>query len=75
MDGCYCCRNPLDTISRMIDAARRLDLGFSTLQLEQVDEERYLVRFVLNEADTPRARNFAARIALLFNLEPGAQHV
>ena len=75
MNGCYCCRDPLDTVSRMIDTARRLDLGFSALELEHVDEERYLVRFALNEADTPRARNFAARIALLFNLEPGAQHV
>ena len=75
MDGRYCCRDPLDTVSRMIDVARRLDLGFSALQLERVDEERYLVRFALNEADTLRARNFAARIALLFDLEPGVQHV
>ena len=68
MDGHYCCRDPLDTVTRMIDTARRLDLGFSALQLERIDDERHLVRFALNEADTLRARNFAARISLLFDL-------
>ena len=75
MDGHYCCRDPLDTVTRMIDTARRLDLGFSALQLERIDDERYLVRFALHEADTPRARNFAARISLLFDLEMETQHV
>ncbi len=75
MDGHFYCRDPLETVSRMIDTARRLDLGFAALQLERADEERYLVRFALNEAETQRARNFAARISLLFDLEMEAQHV
>lgn len=69
MDGNYYCRNPLDTISRMIDTARRLDLGFFALRVERVDEDRYLLHFALSETGTMRAKNFTARIALLSDLE------
>lgn len=70
METRFYCKDPLNTVTRVLDTARRLGLGLGGLTLAREDAERYAVQFVLYDPPDHLARNFLARIRGDLDLEP-----
>lgn len=66
----YCC-DPLNTVSRVMDTARRMGLGFSTMSFDRTEDSLYVFDIVLSDPPEQLARNFIDRIANFVDLEPG----
>lgn len=62
MLGTYTCTKPLDTVSRVIDIARRMGLEVTWLELAKNDGDRFSLGFNLAADEADRIENFLQRI-------------
>ncbi|MCB1395964.1 MAG: hypothetical protein H6898_16550 [Rhodobacter sp.] len=71
MKTCFRCRDPFDTVARVMDTARRLGLAADALWFERTDPEQFSVTLSIPDADPWLAATFVNRIALLPDLDQG----
>jgi hypothetical protein len=68
MRGFFNCSDPLDTVCRVMDTARRLGMGFTRLEFAQEDDTAFSLSFTLDEHDEQKMNTFAQRIGLYIDL-------
>lgn len=75
MKTLFYCSDPLNTVGRVMDTARRMGLGLNELTLARQAEDWYAVDFVLQDLPDHLARNFLSRIHGEYDLEPEPRDV
>ena len=68
MLGKYTCTRPLDTVSRVMDTARRMGLEVTWLGLAKNEGDRFSLGFSLATDEAHRIENFLQRIDHLQDL-------
>lgn len=58
------CFDPLDSVVRVLDTARRMNIGFSHLQFESEADASFVLVFSLEETDPHKLNTFLQRIGL-----------
>lgn len=66
----YTCHEPLCTMSRVIDIARRLDLPLSCFHLDQRLDGSFILDFKPADETCQAAQIFHARVSQLLDLAP-----
>jgi hypothetical protein len=64
MSGRFRCSDPLDSVARVMDTARRMNIGFRQLQFERADNASFILTFSLDESDPQKLNTFSQRIGL-----------
>lgn len=68
MRGSFTCSDPLDTVSRVMDTARRMGMGFTRLEFAQEGDNAFALTFTLDEQNAQKVNTFAQRIGLYIDL-------
>lgn len=64
MSGRFRCSDPLDSVVRLMDTARRMNINFSRLQFERVGNGSFVLTFSVDETDPQKLNTFSQRIGL-----------
>ncbi len=75
MEKQFRCDDPLNTLVRVLDVARRLNLTFDTLRMDRHETGQHTLCFSLLDPESEGARLFIERIVLLYDLIAGDTHV
>lgn len=68
MSGSFRCFDPLDSVVRVMDTARRMNIRFSHLKFEKADNASFVLTFSLDENDSQKLNTFSQRIGLQHDL-------
>lgn len=75
MRGSFTCSDPLDTVCRVMDTARRMGMGFTRLEFAQEGDKAFELTFTLDEQNAQKVNTFAQRISLYIDLSEEAVDV
>ncbi|GGO62685.1 hypothetical protein SAMN05444398_12615 [Roseovarius pacificus] len=75
MRGFFNCGDPLDTVCRVMDTARRMGMGFTQLEFAQEGDTAFSLSFTLDENDAQKVNTFTQRIGLYIDLTKEAADV
>ncbi|OWU80865.1 hypothetical protein [Phaeobacter sp. 22II1-1F12B] len=73
MDLNYSCRDPLCTVTRVMDTARRMGLETAEMSLKPQGNGRYALGFALAPAEPALRATFLARLAQYIDLQRECQ--
>ena len=69
MEARFYCSDPLNTVGRVMDTARRMGLGLDAMRIDRTDDSRYALALVLIDPPENLALNFLSRISAYTDLE------
>ncbi|WP_372803124.1 hypothetical protein [Paracoccus seriniphilus] len=68
MRGSFRCSDPLTMMCRVVDVARRMDLGFTRLEFQQQGNQGFALDFTLDDDNAQRVNTFVQRVGLYIDL-------
>lgn len=73
---CYfTCSNPLDTLCRVTDTARRMGMKFARLEFAREGDKEFALTFTVDEKNAQKVNTFLQRIGLNIDLNEEAADV